>query len=116
MSDTEEKTAASNFNDAGEYIGPESVTIPLTREVKLHKDDPNPIREITLVEPTVDQMSDFQDEANKTRNDFKAGAVLISKNAGIGLPQAKKLSTRDFQKALTFLTGFIPPGPKENES
>lgn len=114
--ENEKAVAPSNFDAAGNYIGLERLTLSLSRVVKLHDTDLNPLSEITLVEPTIEQMSAFQDEVNKSHNDFKAGAVLIQMNAGITVPQSRKLSTRDFQKAITFLTGFIPPGLEDEKN
>lgn len=99
-----------------EYTGPTSLEIACTKEVRLTPNDPNPLSTFTVVEPEVGHMSAFQAELVKSSNEFEAGAVLISKNSGITLAQARKLSVRDFTKALDFLQGFTPPLPKDGES
>ncbi len=97
------------------YTGPETLTLALSREVKLAPSDQNPITEINLTEPTIEQMMAYEDARVRSRNNFEAGMILIQKNANITLAQAKKLSTRDFEAALDFLTGFTTPPQMDGE-
>lgn len=111
---------APSFDDKGQYIGPESLTIICTRPLKLHANDENVVISFELTEPNIEQMGAFQNVMSKPGgNEFSAGAMLISMNAGQKAltPQlAGKMSTRDFTRAIDFLTGFTPPGPKTIES
>lgn len=114
----DQEKPATNFDKDGNYIGPDTLSLQLLAPLMLHEKDPNPITVLELSEPTVAQMGAFQAEMIKSRNEFEAGALLISLNASnkVGLPQAKKIRTRDFQKALDFLTGFIQPTPPDGNS
>lgn len=112
-----------NFDADGNYTGPESLTITFAKPIKLHERDENAVPSITLSEPDGAQMEAFQKEMLSSRNDFTAGCVLIHKNAvengtppAFTLAHAKKIKTRDFKRALDFLTGFIPPGPETGVS
>lgn len=110
------KAKDPNFDDKGDYIGPDTLELTLIKPIKLHPKDENELTALTLGEPSADQMAAFQDTLNRTRNEFEAGCVLISKNAGVTLAQARAIKARDFQRALAFLTGFIQPGPETGES
>lgn len=108
MAETDNQTPA---DEPWEYKGPLELEIVCTRPIKLHDKDPNVLTSFTLCEPTIEQMAAYTDKVNATRNDFAGAVVLISKNSGISEAQAKKLSIRDFEKALAFLTGFTQPLP-----
>lgn len=94
------------------YDGPLSITITFEKPLKFTDKDPNPVAEITLTEPLVEHYSAFTDCMNKTKNEFEAGALMISKNTGVQLGLIKKMTGRDFEKAQAFFTGFTTPPPK----
>ena len=108
-----------NFDDEGNYTGPDSLVLTFTPPLGLLANDPNAVASITLSEPNGEQMEAFQREMLKSRNEFTAGTILIHMNAGeraFTPAHAKKLKSRDFKKAIDFLTGFIPPGPEDSAS
>jgi hypothetical protein len=93
------------------YDGPETKTMVLRKELKLTPKDQNPVTEITLSEPTAQQMSAMENERRKT-NEISAGALFIALNAGISHPHALRMGSRDFEEALDFLSGFTEGAPQ----
>lgn len=97
----------------GAYTGPEELTIKLKKPIRLHETDENPVTEINLTEPTAGQLSKFlKAQAAKGADDVEAGCVLISLNSGISKAHALLLTSRDFEEALDFLTGFTKAAQK----
>lgn len=110
------KTTAENRS--WEYDGPTTLELVLSRPIKLHDADPNTLTSITLSEPTIAQMAAHEDSLNSTKNEMRAAAVFIQRNANpkISIAQAEALSSRDCKKAVEFLMGFTTPPLKVGES
>ncbi len=104
------------------YSGPEEKTLTLKKPLKLHPTDENPISEITLTEPTAGQLSQFMKaQAKPGADDVEAGCVLIAANvkvtrAAFSKEHAMQMSSREFEEALDFLTGFTKAARKIGSS
>lgn len=97
---------------SAEYDGPEDKILTLRKPLKLHDEDPNPITELHLTEPTAGQLSKFLKAQNKPgADDVEAGAIFISLNSGVSLKHCLELGARDLREALDFLSGFTPDTP-----
>lgn len=100
---------AAQTGTPAEYDGPETKTITLRKPIKQHDDDPHPITEISLSEPTARQLSLFLKAQNKAgADDVEAGITFIAANAGLKKEQLMDMGARDMTEALDFLSGFTP--------
>ncbi|MGP0906910.1 phage tail assembly protein [Serratia sp. CY76391] len=91
---------------------PESETIVLGHPVSLDKGKTQ-YTEITLCEPTMDQVDAFYKERDKN-NVLMAMGSLISMVSEVPLPVIKKLKFRDYKRCEVWLTRFLAWSPAES--
>ncbi|WP_152665221.1 phage tail assembly protein [Serratia marcescens] len=96
---------------------PDSETIVLGHPVSIDKNK-TLYTEITLCEPTMDQVDAFYKERDKN-NVLMAMGALISMVSDIPVPVIKKLKFRDYKRCEVWLTRFLawsPDAPNGGES
>ncbi|TCK39646.1 tail assembly chaperone E/41/14-like protein [Paraburkholderia sp. BL8N3] len=86
---------------------PETKTVHLRKPITL-KGDSVTTTVLDLREPTVDEL-DRASQAGETG--YASNAALISFVAGVPLQVARSLGKRDYEEAVTYLTGFTLDGP-----
>lgn len=91
---------------------PESETLALNHPVSIDKNKTQ-YTEITLYEPTMDQVDAFYKERDKN-NVLMAMGSLISMVSDIPVPVIKKLKFRDYKRCEVWLTRFLAWSPAES--
>jgi hypothetical protein len=96
-----------------EYDGEVELVLTLKKPISLGEKDPNPKTELTLREPTAEQIIKFENVLAETDDEIEATYTLIALNVGLAPTYTKRMVASDFEKAAEFLTRFTPAPPKE---
>ncbi|ULH12271.1 phage tail assembly protein [Serratia marcescens] len=91
---------------------PDRETIPLLKPVSLGDSSKVEYHEITLTEPTLEQVDSFYSEQAKS-NALRAMGLLITLVSGTPNPAVKKLCIRDYKKCEAWLTRFLTWSPEK---
>lgn|SRR5690606_13946703 len=87
------------------YELPDEETIPLSNPVSLGKEH-REYHEITLKEPSLDEVDRFYQEREKD-NPLSGMGLLISLVSGVPRPAVRKLKYRDYKRCEVWLTRFL---------
>ncbi|MEI9745838.1 phage tail assembly protein [Enterobacter ludwigii] len=96
------------------YELPDKETITLSQPVSLGKEHQE-YHEITLREPTLDEVDNFYREREKEKSALTGMGLLISLVSGVPRPAVRKLSYRDYKRCEVWLTRFLTWVPQEDE-
>lgn len=98
------------------YELPDKETITLSQPVSVGKEHME-YHEITLKEPTLDEVDNFYQEREKHKSALAGMGLLISLVSGVPRPAVRKLSYRDYKRCEVWLTRFLTwTPPEENEA
>jgi len=97
------------------YELPDKETITLSQPVSVGKEHME-FHEITLKEPTLDEVDNFYQEREKHKSALAGMGLLISLVSGVPRPAVRKLSYRDYKRCEVWLTRFLTWTPEEDET
>lgn len=95
------------------YELPDEETIPLSHPISMGKEH-REYQEITLREPTLDEVDNFYKEREKEKSALTGMGLLISLVSGVPRPAVRKLKYRDYKRCEVWLTRFLIWGPPED--
>lgn len=93
------------------YELPDEETIPLSHPISMGKEHPE-YQEITLKEPSLDEVDKFYQEREKD-SPLSGMGLLISLVSGVPRPAVRKLKFRDYKRCEVWLTRFLTWQPQK---
>ncbi|PWI82144.1 phage tail assembly protein [Enterobacter sp. CGMCC 5087] len=96
------------------YELPDKETITLSKPVSLGKEYCE-YHEITLKEPTLDEVDKFYQERESEKSTLMGMGLLISLVSGVPRPAVRKLSYRDYKRCEVWLSRFLMWTPEEED-
>ncbi len=96
------------------YELPDEETIILSYPISMGKEHPE-YHEITLKEPSLDEVDNFYKEREKEMSALTGMSLLISLVSGVPRPAVRKLKYRDYKRCEVWLSLFLTwTPPKKN--